>query len=319
MITPHIKYLQKHDEILLSLDYEYDDKPEDTTTPLYLIPNFDMWALRKSLDTVTSQQARSKTINSIFDYFYALYINAGQALNQIEGLGENVKKFKKVLSSMMSNLKSEENVKKIVEDMDRKEKEGEDEEDLETSLNNLKDMLGEGSAMSEIIDDLVGELGISDCKNPMDLITELFDGDGSKITTLFSNIAEKIHAKINSGELSLDKLHADAKRLQKTFLEKTGISPEKLAELTGLTPDQMDDFKNIMQKQPQEMTDEEKKKVDNIMSNLQVEHPEQFEELKKMFETTDDLSQDTPGDKTSNTNKPKCKSKKSKSKKQNKI
>ena len=283
MITPHILEIEKYNEGIMGREY--------CEGPLYVLPEFDIKALFQSFDKIYGSsksdivKKRNIIISSIFDYIHTLYINAGQALEQIGELGSNVKKFQSILANMFKNIKSEKLIKQRMDEM-----EDEDEENIEDSINKIKDMIGEDSAISGLIEDIVKELGISDYDNPLDMITSLFDGDGSKITKLIQSIGEKIHAKIESGELSFDQLKKDAVKLQSSLVKNTKFID--IFKDMGISEDQIKGMNEILEKSPEDMTEHDREHVKNILSELETHDPTKFEELHKMLDINGEISKD---------------------------
>ena len=264
MISPHIDKVRQYDQVLLSRDYKYAGG--ETVGDLVILPGLNMCELNEFLNEIyTTDENRTNNITSIYDYVYALYLNSGQALNQIDGLGDSVNKFKEILKSMVTDAESEKNIASILESgvLD----EGNNGETIEESLNKIKDMLGESSVLTTLLIDIVSDLGITNATSPADLITGVLSS-GEPPEVIFGRIIEKVKSKFVDGDIPINTIIKELMVIQKKVMTDNPMCKKLLSTLTGLKKDDYDILETILNKTQEEMTESDKATIESIMNKI---------------------------------------------------
>ena len=191
-LEPHIGYLAQFDENIFSEDYG----------ELELIPGLNV---KPFWDTDYSEQIKGR----FWNYFQKLYLSGRLFLNP-----------RAIRDPLFRTLLENLQLDRIVEDSVKHDELVNPETQPASLMSDLdseaiKNILGENSIFAELSKEIVKELpdSIKNATNPLDMITGLFGNDGQTLKGLIQKMSQRIGDKLESGEISQEKLLQSAQEM----------------------------------------------------------------------------------------------------------
>lgn len=196
--APHIKYISEMDEGIFSSDYNMKSE--------FLIEKLDLKELFIFASTF-EEEVTKKTKKNLFKYLNTIYISSQMALKKLEEYKNVIDKQKTFLSNMMKSLNLDEKLKEKIEQLDKEEDEENNSSGLFGGVNMEK--------LSELFksltdgDNIFGNI-MEEVKNEFE--KDSFDSENintkmmSKLKILLKKVIMNIKKKMQSGELSQEKL-----------------------------------------------------------------------------------------------------------------